>query len=89
MILGAYANPFLVNYYDENKTKIQSGFQLFLQAQLDYHIEFYKKRFYFEPGVTFNFFPITTNMPESFKIIEDKWPSYFLFEPVLNFGINF
>lgn len=88
LFLGAYVNPLLVNYY-EDKNKIQSGFQLFLQMQLDYHIEFFKKRFYLEPGITFNFWPITTNMPESFKTFEDRWPNYFLFEPVMNFGINF
>ncbi len=89
LFTGVYVTPFKINYLDLNENVIQSGFQLFLQFQLDYHVEFFNNRFYIEPGITCNYWPITTNMPQSFTEVEDKWPNYFLFEPVLNFGFNF
>lgn len=89
LFLGVYAAPFSLKYMDTDGNKIQNGFQLFTQFQIDYHFEFFKKRFYIEPGITFNYWPINTNIPVSFKIKEDRWPNYFLFEPVMNFGINF
>jgi len=89
LFTGVYATPFQMVYLDLDKNIIQKGFQLFIQFQLDYHLEFFHKKFYLEPGVTFNYWPITTNMPESFKTKEDRWPNYFLFEPVMNFGVNF
>ncbi len=57
--------------------------------RLGYHLELFKKRFYVEPFVAFNYWPINTNLPESFAKMENKWPDYFLFEPGLNFGIKF
>jgi hypothetical protein len=82
-------NPFYQRYNSTNKEKIQSGFQLFLVFRLGYHLDLFKKCFYIEPSVACNYWPINTNLPESFKIKENKWPNYFLFEPGLNFGINF
>ncbi len=89
LLLGLYATPFTVKYHDSNNHKTRTGFQLFLQFQTFYRVEFLDKRIYIEPGITCNYWPINTNMPETFKIIEKKWPNYFLFEPVLNFGYNF
>ncbi len=82
-------NPFYQTYNNRDKEKIQSGFQLFLVLRLGYHIELFKKRFYLEPSVAFNYWPINTNLPESFARMESRWPNHFLFEPGLNFGIKF
>ena len=30
-----------------------------------------------------------TNKPESFKIIDNRWPNYLLFDMNIHFGINF
>jgi hypothetical protein len=84
-----HANTFIQNFYDLNNTKIQSGFQLYLQCRLGYRIEMLKDRFFIEPSLSFNYWPINTNFPASFSQIENKWFNYFLFEPHLNFGINF
>jgi len=81
--------PFFVSYNNQNKTKIQNGFQLFLALRLGYHIDLFKNRFYLEPSVAFNYWPIYTNLPPSFAAKENKWHNYFLFEPGLNFGIKF
>jgi hypothetical protein len=83
------ATPFLQYFLNPEKEKIQKGFQLFLVLRVGYHLDLFKDRFYLEPSVAFNYWPINTNFPESFAKIESKWPNYFLFEPGLNFGIKF
>ena len=84
-----HANKFIQNFYETNNVKIQSGFQLYLQARLGYMIELLKKSFFLEPSFSFNYWPINTNFPTTFSQKENKWSNYFLFEPHLNFGINF
>ncbi|MBN1116674.1 MAG: hypothetical protein JXA77_05700 [Bacteroidales bacterium] len=84
-----HANTFLQNFYDEQNEKNQSGFQLYLQARIGYRLELFKKRFFLEPSLSFNYWPINTNFPASFLEKEKNWPNYFLFEPHLNFGICF
>jgi hypothetical protein len=86
---SVHANTFLQKFYDEHNEKIQNGFQLYLQARLGYRIEMFKKRIFLEPSLSFNYWPINTNFPDTFSEKEDRWPDYFLFEPHLNFGINF
>ena len=77
------------DYLNEEQEKIQSGFQLFNSVRAGYHFDFFKKRFFIEPSIACTFWPINTNLPESFQIEEDKWPNYFLFEPGLHFGFSF
>lgn len=84
-----HATPFFQRFFNSENKEIQEGFQLFLQFRLGYHIELFKKKFYLEPSVAFNYWPINTNFPASFAKIENNWPNYFLFEPGLNFGFNF
>ena len=84
-----HATPFYQRFVNSENKKIQEGFQLFLQLRFGYRMEFFNNQFYFEPSVAFNYWPINTNFPASFAKIESKWPNYFLFEPGLNFGINF
>lgn len=82
------ANPFLQQYFTPEKDKIQTGFQLFLQLRIGYRVEI-KERWFIEPSFVCNYWPINTNLPESFQILEDEWPNYFLFEPGLHFGFKF
>lgn len=77
------------HYLNESSQRIQSGFQLFNTIRVGYQFRFFKNRFFIEPSVAMTFWPINTNLPESFQVEEDKWPSYFLWEPGLHFGINF
>ena len=84
-----HATPLHQNYMDAENKKIQSGFQLFLTLRFGYHLKLFKNRFFFEPSVAFTYWPINTNLPESFSKVENKWPNYFLFEPGLHFGIKF
>jgi len=84
-----HANAFMQDFYDAEKAKIQTGFQLYTQARLGYSLQLFKKRFFLEPSIGFNYWPVNTNFPSSFSEKENIWPNYFLFEPHLNFGINF
>ena len=86
---AAHVNTFLQNFYGEQGEKLQNGFQLYLQFRLGYRWEIFDHRFFLEPALSFNYWPINTNFPDNFQQIEDNWPDYFLFEPHLNFGINF
>lgn len=83
------ATPFLLQYYDTEDVKIQKGFQLYLQLRAGYRFEFFNKRVFLEPSLTCNYWPVNTNMPESFAKIESGAPNYMLFEPGLNFGFRF
>lgn len=83
-----YTTPFLQNFYNSDNKKIQNGFQLFTQAQIGYHVKLFQTRFYIEPSITCNYWPLNTNFPTTFAQKEAKWPSYFLFEPHFNIGVN-
>jgi hypothetical protein len=77
------------NYLDPDNKKIQSGYQIFNTLRFGYQYRFFKNNFFIEPSVGFTFWPVNTNLPDSFQVEEDKWNDYFLFEPGLHFGVNF
>jgi hypothetical protein len=83
------ATPFLQNFYDSENDKIQSGFQLYLQLRGGYRFEFLKDRWFIEPFITCNYWPVNTNFPQTFEDVEGDAANYFLFEPGLNFGFKF
>ncbi len=62
------ANTFIQNFYDEQKDKIQSGFQLYLQFRLGYRWEVCKHRFFLEPAISFNYWPVNTDFPDEFQL---------------------
>jgi len=77
------------NYLDPNEEKIQSGIQMFNTIRAGYQFRFFKNQFWLEPSIAMTFWPVNTNLPESFQMEEDKWNGYFLGEPGLHFGYNF
>lgn len=79
---------FLQQFYDSDNKKIQKGFQLYLQFILGYRFEFLKKRLFVEPAYALKYWPVNTNFPASFNVIERGAPKY-KFEPSLNFGFRF
>jgi len=79
---------FLQQFYDSDDTKIQKGFQLYLQFIAGYRFEFFKKRMFVEPAIALKYWPVNTNFPASFAAIESGTPKY-KFEPGLNFGLRF
>ena len=84
-----HVTPFLQHYYDTENEKIQNGFKLFLALRFGYQFNLFKDRFFIKPTVAFNYWPVNTNVPESFAKFENKWPNYFLFDPNIIIGINF
>jgi hypothetical protein len=89
---GAYAAlhtvPFYQRHTDLQGDRLQSGFQLFMTGRLGYHIPLAKKRVFLEPSVACTAWPIRTNLPDSFRAVEDGWPRYFLMEPGFHVGVR-
>ncbi len=89
---GVYTSVYALNafekYLDSNKKKIGNGYTLYLNFHLGYQFKFFDNRFFFEPAIGCSYWPIRTNVPESFKSVEKKWPNYFI-QPGLHFGFNF
>jgi len=82
--------PQYKTYLDENNSKIGNGFKLYTSYHLGYHFSFGKnKRFFIEPQVHCQNWVFDTNTPSEFKKLDDKWRTYFLFEPSIMFGVNF
>lgn len=81
--------PQFKTYFDENDNKIGNGFKLYTSYHLGYHVSLFKDRMFIEPQIHCQYWPVDTNIPQGFKLKEDKWHNYFLFEPNLYVGINF
>ncbi|MFN3405953.1 MAG: hypothetical protein ACK40G_17795 [Cytophagaceae bacterium] len=81
--------PQLKTYLDENKNKIGNGFKLYTSYHIGYHITMFKGRMFLEPQIHCQYWPIDTNTPQAFKVIDDRWRNYFLFEPNLYIGVKF
>lgn len=88
---GAFTSLHALNafekYMDEDGKKIGNGYTLYLNFHLGYQLKFFKNRFFFEPAIGCSYWPVRTNVPESFKSAEKKWNNYFI-QPGLNFGFN-
>jgi hypothetical protein len=89
---GVYTSVHALNafekYMDETKKKIGNGYTLYLNFHLGYQFKFFKNRFFFEPAIGCSYWPVRTNVPASFKVVENKWPNYFI-QPGLHVGYNF
>lgn len=82
--------PQYKTYLDLNNKKIANGFKLYTSYHIGYHFAFGKnKRFFIEPQIHAQNWVFDTNTPESFKRLDNRWKSYFLFEPNLYIGIKF
>jgi hypothetical protein len=89
LFASLHATPFLQNFYANDDRLMKSGFQLFLQLQFGYQAELFKGRVYLKPALSFNYWPVNTNFPDSFRQKEKNWPNYYCFEPHLNIGFRF
>lgn len=85
---AVHAMPFIQQYYGNDDELIQTGFQLFVAMRLGYHVRFWDDMFFIEPSVAATAWPINTNLPDDFAVLEDKWPLY-AFEPGFHVGANF
>lgn len=75
----------LVQFYAERSRPTKTGYQLFLQARIGWRWPA-RPGLWIEPALAFNAWPIEIGRPASFVAQDDRWPSYFLFEPWLNLG---
>lgn len=89
---GAYTSVQALNafekYLDKDNKKMGNGYTLYLDFYLGYQFKFFKNRFFFEPAIGCSYWPVRTNVPESFQSVEGKWPNYFI-QPGFDFGFNF
>jgi hypothetical protein len=89
---GVYTSVYALNafekYLDGNNKKIGNGYTLYMNFHLGYQFKFFKNRLFFEPAIGCSYWPIRTNVPESFKEAEKDWPNYFI-QPGFHFGYNF
>ncbi len=82
--------PQYKTYLDLDNEKISNGFKLYTSYHFGYHIAFgKKKRFFIEPQIHGQNWMIDTSTPAEFKQLDNKWKSYFLFEPNLYIGFKF
>jgi len=90
---GLYASvevmPLKQTFLDLNNNKIGEGFRLYTSYHIGYHISMFKNRFFIEPQIHCNYWPIESKGLQSFKEKDNKWNNYFLFEPNLYIGVNF
>ncbi|MEJ1929817.1 hypothetical protein WDZ92_05985 [Nostoc sp. NIES-2111] len=84
-----HATPFLQKFKTTTGEGTKTGFQLFTVARLGYHFAFWKNHFFIEPSVACTYWPINTGVPEGFKRLDRKYPSYFLMEPGFHVGYKF
>jgi len=82
--------PQIQTYLDEDGDKMGNGFKLYNSFHLGYHISIgKKKRFFIEPQIHSQHWLFDNKAPDGFKELDDKWRSYFLFEPNIYLGVNF
>lgn len=90
---GFYTGIHVMNawqtFNDDEGNKIDNGFQIFNTYRAGYHIKLFNNRFFIEPSIAVTHRPYHTEMPNSFKILDDKWSKFFIGEPGLHFGFNF
>lgn len=90
---GLYISIHVMNawqdFINEDRHKIDDGFQIFNTYRLGYHIKLFKGNFFIEPSLAITHRPYHTKMPRAFKAMDDKWSKFFFGEPGLHFGFNF
>ncbi|MDR1761278.1 MAG: hypothetical protein LBR55_02390, partial [Bacteroidales bacterium] len=55
------------------KDKIGNGFKLYTSYHIGYHFSFFKNRFFVEPQIHCQWWPIDTNTPQEFKEKDKQW----------------
>lgn len=90
---GLYTGVHVMNawqrFINEEGKKIDNGFQIFNTYRLGYHIKLFKNRFFLEPSIAITHRAFHTEMPESFKVMDEGRSKFFFGEPGLHFGYNF
>lgn len=77
------------SFVSDDGNKIDNGFQIFNTYRVGYHIKLFKDRLFLEPSIAVTHRAYHTDMPESFKHLDEQWSKFFIGEPGLHFGFNF
>lgn len=89
---GVYTSLYAMNafekYLDADNKKLGNGYTLYLDFYLGYQFRFFKNRFFFEPAIGISYWPLRTDVPASFRSVEQQWPNHFI-QPGFDFGFNF
>jgi hypothetical protein len=90
---GLYAQldvmPTWQSFVNDNRKKIDDGFQIFNSYRVGYHIKLFRDKFFFQPSITVTHRAYHTELPNGFKQLDDKWSKFIFPEPGLNVGFNF
>lgn len=90
---GLYTGIHVMNawqtFVDDEGKKIDNGFQVFNTYRAGYHFKLFKDRFFIEPSIGVTHRPYHTEMAKAFKILDDKYSTFFFGEPGLHVGFNF
>lgn len=89
LFAGVHVMSAWQTFVNDNGNKIDNGFQIFNTYQVGYHVKLFKDRFFIQPSIRVTHRPYHTKMPDSFKLIDDRWSKFFFGEPGLHFGFNF
>lgn len=81
--------PAFQTFVNDSGNKIDKGFQIFNTYSIGYHIKLFKDRLFFQPSIAMTHRPYQSTMPDSFKVVDDRWPRVFFWQPGLHFGFNF
>ncbi|WP_412476261.1 hypothetical protein [Flavobacterium sp. TBRC 19031] len=81
--------PAWQSFVNESGNKFDNGFQIFNTYSVGYHIKLFKDRFFIQPSIAITHRPYQSEMPESFKVVDDRWSRFFFGQPGLHFGYNF
>lgn len=76
-------------FVNDNGKKIDNGFQIFNSYRVGYHIKLFKDKFFLQPSICVTHRAYHTQLPDGFKIKDDKWSKFVFPEPGLNIGFNF
>ncbi len=82
--------PLLTEYIDDSGNLLSKGFKVYNSYHLGYHIPLFKQgRFFIEPQLHVNHWPINNDVHADFKVLENQWDEFFLVEPNLYLGVKF
>lgn len=81
--------PAFQTFVNDNGRKVDKGFQIFNTYSIGYHIKLFKDRLFIQPSIAITHRPYQSEMPDSFKEVDDRWSRFFFGQPGLHFGFNF
>lgn len=89
LYVAAHSMGAFQRFVDDDGANIDNGFQVFNTYRLGYHFRLFGDKFFIEPSIAITHRAYHTEMPDSFKQLDDKWSKFFFGEPGLHFGYNF